>query len=225
MNKLILAIPHSSLELGILEKNNILIDKINYFNQEHSDLFVDKLFTGYTTIKFPLSRYSIDVERYWDNSKEECYKIGQGKFYSKLDDGTIYRNEKNIPKEYSKLYWNYHNSIKNYIENGHNFIIDCHSFSDKDKIYTDFCIGFNNDNTKPDPEILSSIESILKDNNFTFEYNKPYSGSLTVNTSKSYKTIMIEVNKNTYLINNKLKADYYRIKSIINNILLTCKKI
>lgn len=172
-------------------------------------------------------RYKFDknyAPKDWDYEKEICYNKGKGKFYIKLDNGIIYREE-DITSDYSEKYFSYHNALKNAIENEHcNFLIDCHSFNDFDNKHTDFCIGFNNDKTKPSQKLIDNICILLSKFNKTFSFNFPYSGSMTVNTNKKYKSLMIEVNKNLYLKNNYIdkKSDFYKTHNLITSILKIC---
>lgn len=228
MNKLLLAIPHSSTELADLEVKNPLIEEIKEEALIHADLYIDELFDSYdldeeTVFKviFDKSRYSVDVERFWDNNKEICYLKGQGKFYTKLNSGKTYRSEKDINDEYKNAYWKYHKVLKDCIEKeGCNFLVDCHSFNDDKKEYADICLGWNEDKTKPSQKLINKICELLKQFNVSVSFNYPYSGSMTVETDKQYKSLMIEINKNLYLLDNKTKcADFYKIKNLVTSIL------
>ena len=231
MNKLLLAIPHSSTKLMDLELKNLLISDIKRESILNADLYTNELFDSFDLkndvmkVVFDVSRYSIDVERYWDNDKEICYNKGKGKFYTKLDNGLVYRKENDITSDYNEKYFSYHNTLKDMIENKHcNFLIDCHSFNDFDNKYTAFCIGFNNDKTKPSKKLIDDICILLSKFNKTFSFNFPYSGSMTVNTNNEYKSLMIEVNKNLYLKNNYIdkKSDFYKTHNLITSILKIC---
>lgn len=231
MNKLLLAIPHSSTKLMDLELKNPLISDIKKESILNADLYTNELFDSLdlknNTMKvvFDISRYSVDVERYWDNDKEVCYNKGKGKFYTKLDNGLIYRKECDITSDYNEKYFYYHNTLKDMIENKLcNFLIDCHSFNDFNNKHADFCIGFNNDKTKPSQKLIDNICTLLSKFNKTFSFNFPYSGSMAVNTNKKYKSLMIEVNKNLYLKNNYIdkKSDFYKIHNLITSILKIC---
>lgn len=223
MNKLLLAIPHSSAVLGRLETSNPLLGEIRFEALNHADLYTDELFylPGAKRVLSPLSRYSVDVERFWDNDKEVCYAKGQGKFYTRLNSGKQYRSEQEIPVSYKRVYWEYHWALQEYIDAKQaDFLVDCHSFNDPKREYADICLGWNEDETKPAAWLIDKICACLKEAGLSVSFNTPYCGSMTVSSVQPYKSLMIEVNKNLYLADNWGKhTDFDSVRRLITSVL------
>ena len=83
-------------------------------------------------------------------------------------------------------------------------LLDCHSFNNEVAPDIDICIGFNEDWSKPDVGIIEEISNIFKAEGYKVAFNKPYGNSITPETISpeancKYKSLMIEVNKKTYL--------------------------
>ena len=81
-------------------------------------------------------------------------------------------------------------------------LIDCHSFNNEIAKDVDICIGFNEDWSKPDDNVIIGITSIFAAAGYKVKFNNPYSNSITPKSDSLYKSIMIEVNKKIYLRNN-----------------------
>jgi N-formylglutamate amidohydrolase len=89
----------------------------------------------------------------------------------------------------------------------------------------DFCIGFNNDFIEF--EVLEEIKSILVSKGYKVGINNPYSNAIVPNEfygNDSVKSIMIEVNKRTYLKNQNTvdfgkSNDFEKTKNVITELL------
>jgi N-formylglutamate amidohydrolase len=170
-----------------------------------------------------------DVERFFNDSEENMYlKYKLGWFYeTQIFSNTPLRNIKN-KKLISKYYKNHHsklNDLTKKLLKKHKTItiLDLHSFSDnkywfheKNTIYPDICIGFE-DYHKND-KVIILIQEVFKD--FNLSLNKPYSGSLVPNDyyqkNTNVKSVMIEINKKLYLDNNNnISTNGYKIIELI----------
>ena len=219
-------IPHASLDFpeGFNERSLFFIYGENYKieNLKSADLFVDTLFKDIkgVEIKAKYSRLYCDVERFKDDEKEPMSKLGQGYIYTKsLYSGrTNWRhyksNGKDLLEGIDKYYDDHHrrltNVTKRILASGKKtLILDLHSYSDEQakalgKVgpFPDICIGINNANY--DQRILNIVIKKIKDKGYTYQINYPYAGSiipnnLTKEELKNVYSIMIEVNKRTYL--------------------------
>lgn len=221
MSKILLHIPHSSSNINYNDFINIedLKKSINYY----TDWYTDELFSSenFPHIKFCFNRHFLDVERFWNDEMEER---GLGAIYRKSFFNVLIRN--NFDINYIKNIYDKHHSDfaekakKIEKKNKEVIIIDCHSFSDDDKKYSDFCIGFNNDATY-DSKLIETIKNELNKKGFSVSFNSPYSNSIVPNYDfHNLKSVMIEVNKNLYL-NNDLtkKTDFYKIKQCLYDLL------
>ena len=234
----VIHIPHSSMYIpNFKEYNDVAILDYNMFLL--TDHFTDELFSvkqnNVQSIIFNTNRFYCDVERFFDNDKEVMSKVGHGVAYTHTCDGLLLREKPNM--DYVKqLYDNHHNTIKQSINNSiENYkdclIIDAHSFPsnplpmdlDKTSKRTDFCIGFNEDNSKPSDDSISYIIKYLTTLGFSVSINKPYSGSIFYPEykDKNVKSIMIEVNRKLYINEqtyNKTE-NFNFIKNVLKNLI------
>ncbi len=61
------------------------------------------------------------------------------------------------------------------------------------------CIGYNDDWSRPEDELLLQTEAAFKSVGFMTGLNHPYSNSLSPKMPFAYQSTMIELNKKTYL--------------------------
>ena len=233
--ELILAIPHSSTHIindGTIEQ--IMFPRVQADALQCADLYTDILFDYSNAKKIicPVSRMSVDVERYLDREEEQMASFDRGAFYKVLNDGqTVYRTNINI--DLLDIYIQYHKQLKETVEvvkkeNKEPFIIDCHSFNEesfefdlcknKEDRNVDICFGYNNEKDLP-KDVFEKIESWTKENNFTYYFNKPYSGTITCEGCK--KSLMIELNKRIYLMKDNItpQPTMYKIQMQIKKLL------
>ena len=198
--KIVLNVPHSSIE-GVFERkysgwsfNSVFINEcLIKWTDWHTDFLFNSNDDRIEMIRFPLSRFIVDVERLTDDPLES---IGQGIIYTKFKE--FHRNIDDDTKiVLMNIYNNHINTIKQALSED-SILIDCHSFpSELSNI--DICIGYNNDWSKPTDETIDMIVSIFQSIGYKVGINTPYSNSLAPQVEFCYKSIMIEVNKKTYL--------------------------
>ena len=240
MTKLILHIPHSSVNIPFLDgyvvDNGVIKEELDKL----TDWFTDDLFCSETDImvKADFSRIFCDPERFVDNDLEEMSKYGMGVLYEQTDNGLKMREVNPVLREQiiSKYYLPHHKkleeSVRNeLVSNNKALIIDCHSFSN---------IPFNRDlNKNPNrPNINIGTDSFhtpksLVDFTVDFFYSKglsvavnwPYSGTIVplcyYRKQENVYSIMIEINRNLYLDSHTLEKsnNYNNTKQIIANFL------
>ena len=210
--KIVLNIPHSSL-------NNISdakwSDWVTMVKQilKWTDLYTDSLFAPdgqmfdldrqFEIHKFNHNRFYIDAERLVDDEME---KIGQGIIYTCFEGHNRIVTEEEKEKLIDTL------------------LIDCHSFPNEKSPDTDFCIGYNEDWSKPCSKVIKGIRNILENNGFRVGINEPYSNSLTPIPTNNYHSLMIEVNKKLYMseITKEMSPESYKINKLINEIYAFC---
>lgn len=198
-NRLVLNIPHSS--------DNVLYDGWNSRNalKKHikrwtdwktDELFVpDKLWENDSIrpVIAHLSRFTLDIERLEDDPLES---IGQGIIYTKFED--CYRNvDDALRAKLRTEYLCYMAALKTALQPGA-LLIDCHSFP-SNLSDTDVCIGTNNDWSKPDEETINAIKRLFENYGYKVSINEPYANSITPDAEFEYNSIMIELNKRTYM--------------------------
>ena len=208
--RIVLNEPHASIE-GLY--NNQLsfwnIDErfINDIVLKWTDWHTDYLFHGFRndhvkTVRFPYSRFIVDAERLWDDPLEQH---GQGIVYKHFDGYT-----RAVPEENEKqllCLWHWHQQrLRDSLCEGA-LLLDCHSFpSEMSDI--DICIGFNEDWSKPHKETVELAVNLFESNGYKVGINEPYSNSETPDCPFLYQSMMLEVNKKTYMEDGTLCLKY-----------------
>ena len=219
---LVIHTPHAGRGLPVASDGNYYAtgfkrNNIRDFAYLLTDHFTDKLFStdlpSATQVSFVYSRVFCDVERLLDDPLEEkglgiCYNI---KRFVALDiEKPVWTKSK---EEAMNLYNEHHRALANAIQEN-TLLLDCHSFSEHDNVLCpnaheykdiDICLGFNDDETKPSEGTLSFVAGFFRERGYRVEFNQPFSNSKTVDTDKSYHSLMIEVNKHCYMDEGSLE--------------------
>lgn len=199
--RIVLNEPHASVE-GLYDEQlsfwNIDTQFVNDVVLKWTDWHTDYLFHGFRhpnirTARFPYSRFVVDAERLWDDPMEQ---IGQGIIYRHFNGYHRF-----VPQSYETrlLYlWKSHQRklMGNLCKDA--LLLDCHSFPE-DKGDVDVCIGFNDDWSKPDKELLDFTVNLFEENGYTVGINYPYSNSEAPVCPFVYQSMMLEVNKRVYM--------------------------
>ena len=77
-------------------------------------------------------------------------------------------------------------------------LVDCHSFP-KDLSDVDVCIGVNDDWSRPSDSLIDFAVDHFTSSGYSTSINAPYSNSISPETGFRYPSLMIELNKRTYL--------------------------
>ena len=202
-NKIVLNIPHSSIN-GVFTNgsgwgyNANLLNSVMKETDWHTDFIFNDDREEIVPCIFNYSRFLVDVERLENDPLEN---EGRGIIYSNVNGHQRECLDKNKREELLALRNNFLDSISKELTDT-TLLIDCHSFNNEVAKDVDICIGFNDDWSKPDDDIISGIASIFAAAGYKVKFNKPYSNSITPKSDSLYKSIMIEVNKKLYLRNN-----------------------
>lgn len=216
---LFLYIPHSSTRFPEKTENTFNYEDLNEEERLLIDYFTDELFLPdkeeerIYSIVFPFCRLYCDVERMINDPIE---KKGLGiSYWKSVSTGAIghYRDYFFSVSDYMGAYLDFHaESAKKFIgKYGSRLLIDCHSFSAKPTLLNpspsdiDICIGFNEDETKPNKVVIGNIEQYFKSLGYKVGINKPFSNSKTLPVRGEYQTVMIEVNKRLYMNESTLE--------------------
>jgi N-formylglutamate amidohydrolase len=137
-------------------------------------------------------------------------KEGLGISYSRWVDEDRYsktfRSFSSISSAF-KLYSDFHTkvSLKLIEAKGKTLLIDCHSFSSVPNLLNsnppdiDICIGYNDDETRPDKVVIGNIVQYFKSLGYKVGINTPFSNSKTFSIPSKYHSVMIEINKRLYM--------------------------
>lgn len=213
IERILLNIPHSS--------NNFLSDEWigdDVFEgvKRWTDHFTYKLFS--TSEKFDgridfvvgkVNRFTCDFERLLT---DDTNALGGGIVYKEY--GNSRRMIDNV-REYDiikNIYLPYIEEIKNKLTPS-TILIDCHSFPSDIAPDIDICIGFNDDWSKPDDDVIDCVIDHFSSSGLKVGVNEPYSNTISPKTDFYYSSIMIEVNKHLYMDQVEIKEfpDMYKL--------------
>ena len=145
-------------------------------------------------VSFPFSRFFCDVERLENDPLES---IGQGIVYT--DFGECHRKigDKESKRLHEDFYEAFIDRLRSNLQSS-SFLLDCHSFP-SDLSDVDICIGYNEDWSRPEDEILFQVKAVFESLGFKTGLHHPYSNSISPVMPFAYPSMMLELNKRTYM--------------------------
>jgi N-formylglutamate deformylase len=219
----VLHLPHDSTEVPKHVRNQFSVSdselerELLLMTDHHTgDLFSMPGFTS-LTIRSPVSRLVLDVERFHDDSLEVMSSRGMGAVYSRTAHGRALRREITDTERQTLLddyYWPHHLHLEQAAEqalrdHGQALILDAHSFPSQPLPYEldqnpdrpDICIGTDSFHT---PEALrDDFIDAFEVAGFSVRLNEPFSGSLVPSQyfqrESRVWSIMVEVNRGIYM--------------------------
>lgn len=78
------------------------------------------------------------------------------------------------------------------------FLVDCHSFP-PDLSEVEVCVGVNDDWSRLDASLLGRVVRLFEESGYLTALNSPYSNSYSPRAGFEYPSMMLELNKSTYL--------------------------
>jgi N-formylglutamate amidohydrolase len=200
--KIVLAIPHATRHFDLNQwDNTALVSK----DADHwTDWFTDELFDWkhprMASVIGKVSRFDCDLERLENDPLEA---VGRGRFYTQSHSGAR-RNLSSDCIESGLAHWTgYRRRLVNELRPGA-LLIDCHSFP-SDVYPVDICIGFNSDWSTPVESTLDTVIKHFENHGFSVGVNQPFSNSITPDAGFAYKSMMIELNKRSYMDETSLQ--------------------
>lgn len=217
LDGIVLNIPHASTDLHTA-KYEAEEGRLDYILEKWTDLYTDKIFSSeksnIISVISKYSRFYCDCERL---IIDPLNTNGNGIYYTEFDGMHRVYSEFEAEEVY-RYYLSHISDLRreiNKFEGRDVLLLDCHSFPE-DFGDVDICIGFNDDESKPEKELIDLFVEHFNQYGLKVGINNPYSNSFYPKCDFPYKSIMIEINKKVYLSNNKeseKKLDY--IKNII----------
>ncbi len=199
---ILLNIPHASIgglhNAGWADYGK-LSESVLYLTDWHTDWLFDQGQPNVAAVAAYLSRFVVDCERLENDPME---KNGQGILYTDFDG-----NHRTITPEQNKTLMDYYQAHKQKLHDNltpNTLLLDCHSFP-SDKSDVDICIGYNDDWSKPDDETLQTVKNTFEKAGYSVAFNSPYSNSMAPAMPFKYQSMMIELNKRTYMDEKTLK--------------------
>jgi N-formylglutamate amidohydrolase len=215
-DKILAHIPHSSIadySFGWLSAAS-MFPVVKRLTDWHTELLFTSSNPKVESMVFPHSRFYLDVERLENDPMEE---IGQGKIYTCYEEFTRALLSKKDAVRLNGIYDSWKRDCAERITDN-TLVVDCHSFPSDVCRDIDVCIGFNEDNSKPDVEVLVFIKKAFSDNGFRVAYNVPYSNSVVFNDR--HHSVMLEINKGAYMDEETLvmRPDAYKLGNTIHQL-------
>ena len=201
IERVVLHIPHASpvLPFGRSGWEEGIEREIARWTDWYTDwLFASssRLDSRIVAVAYPFSRFFCDAERLEDDPLEA---VGQGRVYRRFGD-----LERTVPEDELEF------ALRSYGEHRERLVkalsvcgpgtllVDCHSFPE-DLSDVDVCIGVNDDWSRPEDALIQRVVGHFTSRGYSTRVNEPYSNSVSPETEFRYASLMIEVNKRTYL--------------------------
>ena len=163
-------------------------------------------------VTFPFSRFFCDVERLENDPLES---IGQGIVYTDFDECHRHIEEFERKRLHEEFYRTFMERLRCNLQPSV-FLLDCHSFP-PDLSDVDVCIGFNEDWSRPEDEILFQTKAVFESHGFKTGLNHPYSNSMSPAMPFTYTSMMIELNKKTYM-GKSGELDSARMATVVSSL-------
>jgi len=219
----ILHVPHSSNIIPEEERDDIILNDDELADEllKMTDWYTDELFfqedDRFEMIRYPVSRFVLDPERFEDDEIELMATHGMGVIYTKTTDGRKLRDQvtpETRERMLDQYYRPHHVCLTEAVSSvlsvyGKALVVDCHSFPstpqpyeiDQRKERPDICLGTDSFHTPDRITELLRAEFIAK--GFTVQINRPFSGALVpmkyYGKEKAVSAIMIELNRKLYM--------------------------
>ena len=201
IERIVLHIPHASpvLPFGRSGWEEGIEREIARWTDWYTDwLFASsaRLDSRIVAVAYPFSRFFCDAERLEDDPLEA---VGQGRVYRRF--GAL---ERTVPEDELEF------ALRSYGEHRERLVkalsacgpgtllVDCHSFPE-DLSDVDVCIGVNDDWSRPEDALIQRVVVHFTSRGYSTRVNEPYSNSVSPETGFRYASLMIEVNKRSYL--------------------------
>ena len=218
---MILHIPHASRVVPEDVRDQIVLSDgdLDAELTRITDAFTDELFfrPEATTVRFPISRLVVDVERFPDDADEPMSRVGMGMIYTRTAQGNRLRRPLR-PHETRHLvaqyYEPHHRRLLAAAEDelaqyGRALIVDCHSFpsrplpcdEDQSMPRPDVCIGTDSFHTPA--TLIQLFARTFQEIGYGVDIDRPYTGSMVpmafCKQDLRVASIMIEVNRALYM--------------------------
>lgn len=246
MKKLILHIPHASVEVPHYEGYVVEKKVLNHEIKQLTDWYTNDLFYSEKDemIVANFSRIFCDVERFTDDKKEVMAQYGMGVLYEKTDQGKPMRKVSATlkAKVLKNFYDKHHQRLQNAVEQQllqHNkaLIIDCHSFPneplqrdlDKRANRPDFNIGTDAFHT--DTHLIEAAKNYFEQKGYSLGVDYPYKGALVplkyYQKNAKVQSIMLEINRKLYMDTSTTQKskEYEKTKEIVQGFLKVMRSL
>ena len=182
-----------------------------------TDWFTDELFAvrhpRVTVVTTTMSRLDCDVERLEHEPDRICRVCS---LYGEDPEKTVSAESWN---RRLAAWFRYRADLMLAAAGAMPLIIDCHSFPSDLADDVDICLGFNEDASKPSEETLTRVAETFRSAGYAVAFNRPYANAIAPLGYRGH-SLMIEVNKRTYLDERKLEksAGFMKLQATIRRV-------
>ncbi len=200
-DRIVLAIPHAQpvFDLSLWSDPDTILKDVWRWTDWHTDnlfAYAEHCDPRIKHVIGRVNRFNCDFERLINDPLEE---IGQGILYTSSHSGATRTIPEDKRREWLRAWELYRERIvKNGLGAKNPILLDCHSFPGDIDPEVDICIGWNEDESKPDDEVLSAVRGVLENAGFRVAFNKPYSNSILPEGWQG-SSMLIELNKGIYM--------------------------
>ena len=198
-SRIVLHLPHASpvIPFGVNSWDRGVEKEIERWTDWYSDWLFLSPDPRVIPVAYPFSRFFCDVERLQNDPLDA---LGQGIVYRRFGE-----LERRIPKRdvlwAQRSYSEHHGRLRALIDEG-TLLVDCHSFP-SDLSDVEICIGVNDDWSRPPDRALSLAVEHFSKAGYRVGLNNPYSNAVSPECGFLYSSLMIELNKKTYMDGNR----------------------
>lgn len=194
-SKIVLAIPHATRVITTAWSDP---EKIQQDADRWTDWDTDVMFfvehPRIEVVIGSISRFDCDLERLMDDPLET---EGRGILYTRSHSGAVRELDPKTRERLTAEWFAYRAKLSQAIAES-TLLIDCHSFPSDIARDIDICIGVNDDARRPEEETIAMVVDHFTSLGYRTRVNEPYSNSITPESSISYHSLMIELNKQLY---------------------------
>jgi len=220
MSPLILHLPHAATTIPPEAREDYLVDARDLAQESlrlvdaHTDaLFGADVWPG-AVLAAEVSRLVVDVERFADDAREPCARVGMGATYARTSDGRALRDLS--PARRAELmaehYWPHHAAadrlaLARLAAGGRCLILDAHSYPTA-PLPTEVAaarpeIGLGTDPVHTSRELRALLEGFFRRRGYEVAVDAPFTGAFVPNAcfgaEPRCQSIMVEVRRDLYM--------------------------
>jgi N-formylglutamate amidohydrolase len=220
MSPLILHVPHASALIPATDRADYLLSEAELAAEglrlvdAHTDaLFGAERWPG-AVLAAAVSRLVVDVERFADDAREPCARVGMGATYVRASDGRPLRDLSAARRaELLESYYTPHHATADRLARerlaagGRCLVLDAHSYPVA-PLPTEVAagrpeIGLGTDGVHTSPELRDLLATFFRDRGYDVAVDAPFTGAFVPNAcfgrDPRCQAIMVEVRRDLYM--------------------------
>ena len=220
MPPLLLHVPHASTTIPAADRADFLLDDgalaaegLRLVDAHTDALFGADLWPG-DVLQAKVSRLVVDVERFSDDAREPCARVGMGATYVRTTDGGDLRRLSPARRQelLAAYYTPHHAEADRWAQarlatQGRCLVLDAHSYpavplpTEVSPLRPEIGLGLDPFHTSA--ELLAEVEAFFRGRGFQVAVDAPFTGSFVPNAcygrDRRCQSIMVEVRRDLYM--------------------------